>query len=183
MSAYFIRRLLLVPLTFLAITFLVYAILRIAPGGPIEQAEAAMKLQAARGEAGGSGGGLSNRTDLMLDSTPVNNPTAAAQALWMGVPVLTLAGQTRATRLTSSVLAALGRTDWIAQHPQQLLALAQSLAQNLPELQHTRSELRSRVERSDLCQPQSLVSALEALYTKLYFAPDPEPTASELTDT
>lgn len=67
MTAYFVRRLLLVPLTFVAITFLVYAILRIAPGGPIEQAEAAMKLQAARGEAGGSGGSLSNRADLMLD--------------------------------------------------------------------------------------------------------------------
>ncbi len=73
MSAYFIRRLLLVPLTFLAITFLVYAILRIAPGGPIEQAEAAMKLQAARGEAGGSGGGLSNRADLMLDETALKD--------------------------------------------------------------------------------------------------------------
>lgn len=73
MSAYFVRRLLLVPLTFIAITFLVYAILRIAPGGPIEQAEAAMKLQAARGEAGGSGGSLSNRSDLMLDETALKD--------------------------------------------------------------------------------------------------------------
>ncbi len=73
MSAYFIRRLLLVPLTFVAITFLVYGILRLAPGGPIEQAEAAMKLQAARGEAGGSGGSLSNRSDLMLDESALKD--------------------------------------------------------------------------------------------------------------
>ena len=41
MTAYFIRRLMLVPITFFAITFMVYAILRVVPGGPIEQAETA----------------------------------------------------------------------------------------------------------------------------------------------
>ena len=50
MSAYFIRRLMLVPITFFAITFMVYAILRVVPGGPIEQAETAMKMAAMRGE-------------------------------------------------------------------------------------------------------------------------------------
>jgi len=93
MSAYFIRRLLLVPVTFLAITFLVYAILRIAPGGPVEQAEAAMKIQAARGEAGGSGGGLSSRNDLMLDESALKDleryyaldkPIPIGYAQWLG---------------------------------------------------------------------------------------------------
>ena len=50
MSAYFIRRLMLVPITFFAITFMVYAILRVVPGGPIEQAETAMKMAAMRGD-------------------------------------------------------------------------------------------------------------------------------------
>ena len=66
MTTYFIRRLMLVPVTFLAITFMVYAILRIVPGGPIEQAEAAMKLQAASGE-GGRGGGVGDEGGLQLD--------------------------------------------------------------------------------------------------------------------
>jgi microcin C transport system permease protein len=52
MSSYFIRRLLLVPLTFLAITFMVYAIMRLAPGGPIEQARLKM-LAKQMGEGGG----------------------------------------------------------------------------------------------------------------------------------
>ena len=46
MAAYFTRRLLLVPLTFFTITFMVYAILRVVPGGPVEQAEARLKLAA-----------------------------------------------------------------------------------------------------------------------------------------
>jgi microcin C transport system permease protein len=94
MSAYFIRRLLLVPVTFLAITFIVYAILRIAPGGPIEQAEAAMKLKAAHGEAGAKGGGLSDRADLMLDEQALEDlkryyaldrPIALGYLQWLGV--------------------------------------------------------------------------------------------------
>ena len=54
MTTYFLRRLLLIPVTFIAITFLVYAILRVVPGGPIEQAQLQIKM-AMMGEGGGSG--------------------------------------------------------------------------------------------------------------------------------
>lgn len=66
MTAYFVRRLLLVPVTFLAITFMVYAVLRVVPGGPIEQAEAAMRMAAMQGEGGGGGGSLLGEADLQL---------------------------------------------------------------------------------------------------------------------
>lgn len=55
MWSYFLRRLLLIPLTFLCITFLVYAIMRLTPGGPIEQALLEARAKA-NGEAGGGGG-------------------------------------------------------------------------------------------------------------------------------
>ena len=55
MWTYFTRRLLLVPVTFIVITFIVYAVLRMTPGGPIEQLENQMQAAAA-GEAGGGGG-------------------------------------------------------------------------------------------------------------------------------
>ena len=55
MVTYFTRRLLLVPVTFLVITFMVYSILRVVPGGPIEQAENQLRAAAA-GEAGGGTG-------------------------------------------------------------------------------------------------------------------------------
>jgi microcin C transport system permease protein len=67
MTSYFIRRLLLVPPTFLAITLLVYTVLRLVPGGPVEQAMAQMKMGALSGEAGGSdGGGSQGQKDSHL---------------------------------------------------------------------------------------------------------------------
>ncbi|MHC4932634.1 MAG: ABC transporter permease subunit [Planctomycetota bacterium] len=55
MTSYFIRRILLIPVTFICITFMVYTIMRTAPGGPIEQAKVRMMMQAAQ-EGGGSSG-------------------------------------------------------------------------------------------------------------------------------
>jgi len=51
MTSYFIRRLLLIPITFICITLLVYTVIRLAPGGPIEQAK--LQMQAAAAESGG----------------------------------------------------------------------------------------------------------------------------------
>ena len=66
MAVYFTRRLLLVPVTVLVITFMVYSILRIVPGGPVEQAVTRMKL-GAQGEGGGGGTEDAN-LDLPLDA-------------------------------------------------------------------------------------------------------------------
>ncbi len=64
MTTYFIRRLLLIPLTFLAITFLVYAVLRVVPGGPIEQAQLQIKMAAM--QEGGSTGSASAEAELQI---------------------------------------------------------------------------------------------------------------------
>ncbi len=95
MSAYFIRRLMLVPITFLAITFMVYAILRVVPGGPIEQAETAMKMAAMRGEGGGgSSGGTVSEGDLQLDARgleeleeyyALDRPILVGYLQWLGL--------------------------------------------------------------------------------------------------
>lgn len=65
MKEYFIRRILLIPVTFVAITFLVYAVLRIVPGGPIEQASQMMRQQAAQG-GGGVAGQIPGGGELLL---------------------------------------------------------------------------------------------------------------------
>ncbi len=64
MVSYFIRRLLLVPVTFVCITFLVYACIRAAPGGPIEQAK--LQMMGGVGEAGGRARTLAERGELEL---------------------------------------------------------------------------------------------------------------------
>ncbi|MDA8245072.1 MAG: ABC transporter permease subunit [Elusimicrobia bacterium] len=64
MSTYFIRRLLLIPVTFIAITFMVYAVLRLVPGGPIEQAQ--MQIKMAMMQEGGAGAMLGQTGDVQI---------------------------------------------------------------------------------------------------------------------
>ena len=64
MISYFVRRLLLVPVTFVCITFLVYAVMRMAPGGPIEQAK--LQLQMAAAQEGGGGAAVNQTGDLEI---------------------------------------------------------------------------------------------------------------------
>ena len=64
MTSYFIRRLLLIPVTFIAITFLVYAVLRVVPGGPIEQAQLQIKM--AMMQEGGASGGMTEVGELQI---------------------------------------------------------------------------------------------------------------------
>ncbi|MEE2960387.1 MAG: ABC transporter permease subunit [Myxococcota bacterium] len=91
MTVYFIRRLMLVPVTFLIITLMVYSILRYVPGGPIEQAEAAMKMAAMSGEGGG---GNSESTTLQLDEEAMeelkryyalDKPVLTGYLQWLGI--------------------------------------------------------------------------------------------------
>jgi len=93
MTTYFLRRLLLVPVTFLAITLLVYTVLRLVPGGPIEQAEARMRL-GQMGEAGASGGGgADDAADLQMDEQAIaelqayyalDRPIVIGYLQWLG---------------------------------------------------------------------------------------------------
>lgn len=65
MTSYFIRRILLVPVTFICITFMVYAIMRLAPGGPIEQAQ--VRLQMEMAAEGGGAAATSETGEMELD--------------------------------------------------------------------------------------------------------------------
>ena len=67
MTTYFLRRLLLIPVTFIAITFLVYAVLRVVPGGPIEQAQLQIKM--AMMSEGGGGGMASAQAELQIPAS------------------------------------------------------------------------------------------------------------------
>jgi protein O-GlcNAc transferase len=52
--------------------------------------------------------------DIALDPTPYNGGTTTLQALWMGVPVITLAGDNFVGRMGASFLNTLGQADWVA---------------------------------------------------------------------
>ena len=72
---------------------------------------------------------LYNRIDIGLDTFPYHGTTTTCEALWMGVPVVTLAGQRHAARVGVSLLTNLGLGELIADTPEQYLQIAQALGQ------------------------------------------------------
>jgi predicted O-linked N-acetylglucosamine transferase (SPINDLY family) len=85
------------------------------------------------------------RADIALDPFPYTGATTSMDALWMGVPVITLAGDRMAARQGVAIMTHAGLPDWIAKNCDQYLALAQSHARDLSALATVRSELRGRL--------------------------------------
>lgn len=89
--------------------------------------------------------------DIALDTFPWSGHTTACEALWMGVPVITLRGDRSAGRMVASVLTHVGMSDWIAETQEQYISLAQHFSNNLETLASIRKNLRSNVQTSALC--------------------------------
>ena len=107
--------------------------------------------------------------DIALDPTPYNGGTTTLQALWMGVPVVTLAGDNFVGRMGASFLASLGQHDRIASDAAAYVAIAARLASD-PQLRAGRSALRAHLNASPLCALERWVGALEALYARMWVA-------------
>src|SRR5262249_20047030 len=79
--------------------------------------------------------------DLFLDTFPVNAHTTASDALWMGVPVLTLAGRSFASRVAASLVTALGAPELVATTPADYESVARRLSSSPTALAGVRSKL------------------------------------------
>ena len=110
---------------------------------------------------------LYHRVDLALDPFPYNGTTTTCEALWMGVPVITLAGRVHAARVGTSLLTHAGLTEWIASSPDDYLKLAIAAASDLPRLAKLRSELRDRMRLSPVCDSQRFTRELETAYATM----------------
>ena len=88
--------------------------------------------------------------DLSLDPFPYNGHTSTFDALWMGVPVITLSGRTGVGRAGVSILSHLGLPELIAETHEHYVAIAVAWATDLPRLAALRAELRTRLEASTL---------------------------------
>lgn len=88
--------------------------------------------------------------DVGLDTLPFNGGTTACQTLWMGTPVVALPGSTGRSRVTASILHAIGRESWIADDEADWIALHQRLAANAVERQAARAQLRETIAASSL---------------------------------
>lgn len=107
---------------------------------------------------------LHRRVAVMLDPTPYAGTTTTCEALWMGCPVVTLAGDRHAARVGVSLLAAVGLDELVATTPGEYLAIAAGLARDPARLERLRRGLRERVARSPLRDGPGLARAVEAVY-------------------
>jgi predicted O-linked N-acetylglucosamine transferase (SPINDLY family) len=102
-----------------------------------------------------------SRIDILLDTAPVNGMNELAEALWMGVPAVTLAGHRRAGRIGAAILDAAGRAEWIAATPAEFAALAAALADRA-DLAQLREGLRDQVAASPLCDLKGFAESFKA---------------------
>jgi protein O-GlcNAc transferase len=102
--------------------------------------------------------------DIALDPFPGSAVATACDALWMGVPVITLSDRTHASRRGASVLAAAGLGDLVAASQDDYIAKAGSLAGDPKRLADLRSNLRERVRSSALCDGAGFTRRLEEAY-------------------
>jgi protein O-GlcNAc transferase len=106
--------------------------------------------------------------DIALDPTPYNGGTTTLQALWMGVPVITLAGDNFVGRMGASFLNTLGQADWVAADEAGYVAAAARLANTCSDWRGQRGHLRERLAASPLCDIATWVGDLEALYERMW---------------
>lgn len=88
--------------------------------------------------------------DVALDPFPNGGCTTTCEALWMGVPVITLCGDHYAGRMSTAVLQGAGLSEWIAHSEADYLALAQQAAQRLSAIRSGRNQLRTHLQSSPL---------------------------------
>lgn len=106
--------------------------------------------------------------DIALDPFPFSGGMTSCEALWMGVPVLTLPGDKPAGRQTAAFLQAIGLSELISASPDQLIARAVELAADHDKLKSIRVGLRKRMTASTLCDGVKFTRNLEAAYRLMW---------------
>jgi predicted O-linked N-acetylglucosamine transferase (SPINDLY family) len=104
------------------------------------------------------------RIDIALDTFPYNGTTTSCEALWMGVPVISLRGDRHSARVGASLLSAAGHPEWIADTPEQYIQTVKQLAMDADRLTKLRFALRQQLKESRLCSAETYARAVEAAY-------------------
>jgi predicted O-linked N-acetylglucosamine transferase (SPINDLY family) len=108
------------------------------------------------------------QVDMAFDSYPYNGATTTCEALWMGVPVVTLVGKTHASRMGLSILSTVGLEELIAESPEEYVRRCVTLARELDYLQQLREQLRSRLQASPLLDAPAVTRQVEVSYRRMW---------------
>jgi protein O-GlcNAc transferase len=106
--------------------------------------------------------------DIALDTFPYNGTTTTCEALWMGIPVITLKGSAHRSSVTSMLLNEIGHSQWIAENSEEYLEKALSLAKDPEALKNYRSQLRLDLAKSSICDSSRFTMELEQSYQEVW---------------
>lgn len=105
--------------------------------------------------------------DLALDTFPYNGTTTTCEALWMGVPVLTLLGDRHAARVSASILEAAGLGEWAVSSIDDYVATAAAYG-NRERVLPSRASICAQVRASALCEPKAYAENFASLLEKAW---------------
>lgn len=109
-----------------------------------------------------------NYIDIGLDTFPYNGTTTTCEALWMGVPVITLAGDTHRSRVGMSLLSNIGLPELIARDAEEYHEIAVQAAFDITKLKSLRNGLREKVAHSPLTNIKQFIINLENCYKDMW---------------
>jgi protein O-GlcNAc transferase len=108
------------------------------------------------------------RIDIALDTLPYSGHTTSLDAYWMGVPVVTLVGETIVGRAGLSLASNLELQDWVAHDPAEFVRIASHFARDPSQLSELRRGLRQRLLRSPLMDAAGFTRELEGAYRQAW---------------
>jgi predicted O-linked N-acetylglucosamine transferase (SPINDLY family) len=108
--------------------------------------------------------------DIALDTFPYHGTTTTCEALWMGVPVVTLVGDRHQCRVGQSLLSNVGLPELAGSTPEEYVRIAVDLARSIPRLSQLRSGLRERMRNSPLMDAAGFARNVEAAYRQMWLS-------------
>ena len=111
---------------------------------------------------------LHHQIDLALDTFPYNGGTSSCHSLWMGVPVMTLAGHTTVSRVGVAVMAGAGLPEFVTSTEDEYVERTLELARDLPRLNQVRQTARDRMNGRPGSDPEDFTRRLEHEYRSVW---------------
>ena len=108
-----------------------------------------------------------NEIDIALDTFPYNGTTTSCEALWMGVPLITMQGESHVSRVSSSILHRVGLDDLVGNDIEDYIDKAAKLAEDQSYIAKLKTELRATMLNSDLCDGKMFAQQIEAAYVDM----------------